>query len=148
MRNNSILVGRLSKDPSLQKTANGISYLHVTLISERDYKKNGKKEVDGIPCVVWRKTAELMVNYLNKGTLIDVSGRLQSRIYTKEGQRHFVVELLVEDFHILESRSVIEQRAATRNNPSKLPYEEENGSYDPFGMGEDILEINDDDVPF
>lgn len=148
MRNNSILVGRLSRDPNLRKTAKGTSYLYFTLISERDYKKDGKKENDGIPCIAWRKTAEAMDKYLKKGALIDVSGRLQSRIYTKEGQRHFVVELLVEDFHILESRAVIEQRATNRNNPAKLPYEEENGSYDPFGMGEDILEINDDDVPF
>lgn len=148
MRNSTILVGRLSKDPLVKKTKSGLSYLQFTLIVERDKKKDGKKVADPIPCVAWRKTADLMGDFLRKGSLIDVSGKLQTRMYTKENQRHFVVEVIVDDFHILESKFVTDQRAAKRANQEQAPYEQETGTYDPYDMGEGLLEINDEDVPF
>lgn len=148
MRNSNILVGRLSKDPQVKKTNSGLSYLQFTLIVERDRKKDGKKVADPIPCVAWRKTAELMGDFLKKGSLIDVSGKLQTRMYKKDNQRHFVVEVIVDDFHILEPRSVTDQRAANRMKQEKAPYEQETGTYDPYGMSEELLEINDEDVPF
>lgn len=153
MRNDSILIGRLSKDPECKKTNSGTSYLPFTLIVERDVKKNGKKEVDPIPCIAWRKTAELMEQYLKQGSLIDVSGRIQTRSYTHNGQRRFAVEVVIENFHILESKAVTDQRAARRNSGTTKtnqadPYYQENGSYDPFGFGEEPLEISDEDIPF
>ena len=152
MRNSTILVGRLSKDPKVKKTNSGTSYLQFTLIVERDYKKNGKKEIDPIPCIAWREKAESMEKYLRRGSLIDISGKLQTRTYTKGNQRVFVVELIAEDYHILESKAVTDQRAARRaaqeNGNQNVPYETESGSYDPFGFGEEPIEITDNDVPF
>ncbi|MBO0474864.1 single-stranded DNA-binding protein [Enterococcus ureasiticus] len=151
MRNDSILIGRLSKDPACKKTNSGTRYLQFTLIVERDFKKNGKKEVDTIPCIAWRKTAELMEQYLKKGSLIDVSGRIQTRSYSQNGQRKFVVEVIAERFHILESKAVTDQRAAKRNGGETDQadlYYQENGSYDPFGFGEEPIEISDEDIPF
>lgn len=151
MRNDSILIGRLSKDPKCKKTKSGISYLKFILIVERDFKKNGKKEVDPIPCIAWRETAELMAQYLKKGSLIDISGRIQTRSYDQNGQRKFIVEVIAEKFHILESKAVTDQRAAKRTagkTDQSEPCFQENGSYDPFGIGEEPIEISDEDIPF
>lgn len=150
MRNTNIVVGRLSRDPKVTVTKNGNKVAQFTLISERDYKKGKQREVDLIPCIAWRGTAELIERYLKKGMLIDIEGRLQSRTYQVNDQKKFVLEVIVANFHMLESKSVTEKRAAIQEQEPQdsLPlYEQENGAYDPYGFGEGI-DISDDDLAF
>ncbi|WP_048968952.1 single-stranded DNA-binding protein, partial [Enterococcus faecalis] len=72
---------------------------------------NNEREADFINCVIWRKAAESLANYATKGTLIGLTGRIQTRNYeNQQGQRIYVTEVVTESFQLLESREVNEQR--------------------------------------
>ena len=106
MINSSSLTGRLVKDVELKYTPSGVPVGSFTLAVNRSFtKENGEREADFINCVVWRKTAETMANHLKKGSLIGVTGRLQSRSYEGNYQQMvFVTELVVENFAFLENK--------------------------------------------
>ena len=112
MINNVVLVGRLTKDPDLRYTSSGSAVASFTLAVNRNFtNQNGNREADFINCVIWRKPAETMANYARKGTLLGVIGRIQTRSYeNQQGQRVYVTEVVCENFQLLESRSVSEQR--------------------------------------
>lgn len=112
MINNVVLVGRLTKDPDLRYTSSGSAVASFTLAVNRNFtNQNGNREADFINCVIWRKPAETMANYARKGALLGVVGRIQTRSYeNQQGQRVYVTEVVCENFQLLESRSVSEQR--------------------------------------
>jgi single-strand DNA-binding protein len=112
MINNVVLVGRLTKDPDLRYTSSGAAVATFTLAVNRNFtNQNGDREADFINCVIWRKPAETMANYARKGTLLGVVGRIQTRSYeNQQGQRVYVTEVVCDNFQLLESRSVSEQR--------------------------------------
>ena len=89
MINNVVLVGRLTKDPYLLYTSSGTAVATFTLAVNRNFSsQNGEKETDFINCVIWRKSAEILANYAKKGSLIGVTGRIQTRNYeNQQGQR-------------------------------------------------------------
>ncbi|MBC1521852.1 single-stranded DNA-binding protein [Listeria aquatica] len=105
MINQVTLVGRLTKDPELQFTADDKTVLNFTLALNRFGKaKRHEQDADFIPCVTWGKRAEEMSHYCDKGTLIGVVGELQTRSYlNKEEKRVFVVEVLVRKIRYLSS---------------------------------------------
>ena len=78
--NRVILVGRLTRDPLLKKTQSGTSIVSFTIAVSRRIAGQGQ-QADFISCVAWNKTAELMTQYLNKGAMIGIEGRIQSRSY-------------------------------------------------------------------
>ena len=96
MLNKVSLVGRLTRDVELRYLGNGTPVANFTLAVNRTFKnKSGEREADFINIVVWRKQAENCANYIGKGSLVAVSGRLQSRSYdTAEGQRRYVTEVV------------------------------------------------------
>ncbi|MDQ0257581.1 single-strand DNA-binding protein [Evansella vedderi] len=106
MLNRVVLVGRLTKDPELRYTANGIAVATFTLAVNRPFSnQQGEREADFINCVIWRKQAENVANYLKKGSLAGVDGRIQTRNYdNNEGRRVFVTEVLAESVQFLEPR--------------------------------------------
>ncbi|GGC95589.1 single-stranded DNA-binding protein [Enterococcus wangshanyuanii] len=112
MINNVVLVGRLTKDPDLRYTSSGSAVATFTLAVNRNFtNQSGNREADFINCVIWRKPAETMANYARKGTLLGVTGRIQTRNYeNQQGQRVYVTEVVCENFQLLESRSASEQR--------------------------------------
>lgn len=112
MINNVVLVGRLTKDPDLRYTANGAAVATFTLAVNRNFtNQSGNREADFINCVIWRKPAETMANYAKKGTLLGVTGRIQTRNYeNQQGQRVYVTEVVADNFQLLESRQASEQR--------------------------------------
>lgn len=90
MLNHIVLIGRLTKKPSLNYTGSGTPVANFTLAVERGFKnKNGKKEVDFINIVVWQKLAETVSQHLEKGRLIAVVGRLQI-CKNKKGDRTYI----------------------------------------------------------
>lgn len=113
MLNRVVLVGRLTKDPEFRTTPSGVDVATFTLAVNRNFKsKNGEQQADFINCVVFRKQAENVNNYLNKGSLAGIDGRLQSRSYeNKEGQRVFVTEVVCDSVQFLEPKN-----AQTSNN--------------------------------
>ena len=106
MINNIVLVGRTTKAIELKQNKNGTSYVQFTLAVNRPYKdEQGQQQADFITCVAWNKTAETLANYVLKGTMIGIEGRLQVRSYENEaGVRQYLSEVLVNRFTFLESK--------------------------------------------
>ncbi|NLA59281.1 MAG: single-stranded DNA-binding protein, partial [Firmicutes bacterium] len=104
MLNRVILIGRLTADPELRYTQNGTAVTNFRLAVERGYtSQSGQREVDFIPVVVWDKQAETCANYLNKGRLVAVDGRLQVRSYdAQDGSRRWVTEVVAQDVRFLD----------------------------------------------
>ena len=109
MLNRVVLIGRLTKDPELKYTPNGTAVASFTLAVDRSFRTNTQgereKETDFIPIVVWQKQAENCANYLGKGSLAAVDGRMQVRSYDgKDGIRRWVTEVVAETVRFLDKR--------------------------------------------
>lgn len=102
--NNVSLIGRLTKDPELRYTANGVANTNFTLAVDRNFKNaEGEREADFISCVAWRKLAETIAHNLSKGRRIGVTGRIQTRNYEdKDGVRRYVTEVVVNQMDFLD----------------------------------------------
>ncbi len=106
MLNRVVLVGRLTKDPELRYTPSGAAVATFTLAVNRTFtNQQGEREADFINCVVWRRQAENVANFLKKGSLAGVDGRLQTRSYeNQQGQRVYVTEVQAESVQFLEPK--------------------------------------------
>lgn len=106
MINNTVLVGRLTKDVELRYTPSNVAVATFTLAVNRTFKnENGDREADFINCVMWRQQAENLANFAKKGALIGITGRIQTRSYdNQQGQRVYVTEVVAEQFQLLESK--------------------------------------------
>lgn len=107
MMNRVVLVGRLTKDPELRYTPSGVAVATFTLAVNRTYtNQQGEREADFINCVIWRRPAENVANFLKKGSLAGVDGRIQTRSYEgQDGKRVYVTEIVAESVQFLEPRS-------------------------------------------
>lgn len=112
MINNTTLVGRLTRNPELRYTGSGIAVLSFSLAVERNYTNSqGERETDFINCVAWRGTAETLSNFAVKGSLIGITGNIQTRNYeNNEGRTIYVTEVVVDNFQMLEPKSVTDNR--------------------------------------
>ncbi len=99
------LLGRLTRDPELRTTSNGISVLSFSIAVDRRFKnKDGEKEVDFINCVAWRQTAEFISKYFTKGKMIAVCGTLQTRTWEEQdGKKRYAMDVLVEEAYFAGS---------------------------------------------
>ncbi|HDE9183057.1 TPA: single-stranded DNA-binding protein [Staphylococcus aureus] len=151
MLNRAVLVGRLTKDPELRSAPNGVNVGTFTLAVNRTFTNaQGEREADFINCVTFRKQAENVNNYLSKGSLAGVDGRLQSRSYeNKDGQRVFVTEVVADSVQFLEPKNNNQQQ---NNN-----YQQQNNAYNapqnrqqnnPFANANEPIEIDDSSLPF
>lgn len=106
MLNRIVLIGRLTKDPELRYTPSGIAVATFTLAVDRNYKSaQGERETDFINIVTWRQLAELCANYLSKGKLAAVDGRLQIRSFEgQDGQRRTVAEVVADNVRFLSPK--------------------------------------------
>lgn len=107
MINNVTLVGRLTAAPDLRKTPSNVSALQGTLAVNRNFKnQNGEREADFINFQAWRGTADIIAEYCGKGSLIGITGRIQTRNYeNQQGQRVYVTEVVADSVALLESRN-------------------------------------------
>ncbi|MCC3376792.1 single-stranded DNA-binding protein [Cohnella sp. REN36] len=109
MLNRVILIGRLTKDPELRYTPAGVAVAQFTLAVDRPFSRDSgggerEREADFIPIVTWRQLAETCANYLRKGRLAAVEGRIQVRNYeNNEGRRVYVTEVIADNVRFLES---------------------------------------------
>lgn len=148
MMNRVALIGRLTKDPDLRYTPNGVAVAQFTLAVNRTFtNQQGEREADFINCVIWRKPAENVANFLKKGSLAGVDGRIQTRSYDgQDGKRVYVTEVVVEYVQFLERKnnqtSNQSSREDARNGQGYSRVDE-----DPFANDRPI-DINDDDLPF
>lgn len=156
MINRVILTGRLTADPTIRYTPNGVAVTTFTLAVNRTFGEGA----DFLSCVVWRKQAENVANYLKKGSLAGVDGRLQTRNYEgQDGKRVYVTEVLAESVQFLEPRnnSFNQQPAgAGVGNQASNPFNQSGNSGnsgftkndDPFSNQGQPIDISDDDLPF
>lgn len=141
MLNNVTLVGRLTRDPELKYTPNGVAVTSMTLAVNRPFKsQNGENETDFINIQVWRKQAENAANYLKKGSLTGVTGRITTRNYENaEGKKVYVTEVTADSVQFLESKG---------KGENKPPQKKAENNNDPFANDGQPININDDDLPF
>lgn len=162
MINRVVLVGRLTKDPELRITPSGVHVARFTLAVNRTFtNQQGEREADFIRCVVWRRQAENVANYLKKGSLAGVEGRIQTSSFEgQDGRRVFVTEVIADSVQFLEPRGG--QPGGRQDTqfyePPHDPYGDQsqhqnqptyrrNQNEDPFeGAGQ--IDISDDDLPF
>ena len=168
MINNVVLVGRMTRDAELRYTPSNQAVATFTLAVNRNFKnQNGEREADFINCVIWRQQAENLANWAKKGTLVGVTGRIQTRNYeNQQGQRVYVTEIVADNFQILESRATREGQSGGFynggfNNNSSLDGSSNGGfssqssqqtpnfgrDESPFGNS-NPMDISDDDLPF
>ena len=168
MLNRIILIGRLTRDPELRYTPAGVAVTQFTLAVDRNFTgQNGEREADFIPVVTWRQLAETCANYLRKGRLAAVEGRIQVRNYeNNEGKRVYVTEVIADNVRFLESSqnreggnassggSMPEEPAfgggnggnSARGNNNN--FSRSNNNQDPFSGDGKPIDISDDDLPF
>lgn len=114
MLNRIVLIGRLTKDPELRYTQSGKAVCAFTLAVDRPYlANNGNREADFINIVVWNKLGENCAQYLAKGKLAAVDGRLQIRSYDgQDGQRRYITEVIADNVRFLSPKSEGSQQEA------------------------------------
>ncbi|MGE7623385.1 single-stranded DNA-binding protein [Viridibacillus sp. NPDC096237] len=112
MINRVVLVGRLTKDPELRYTPSGAAVARFTLAVNRTFaNQQGEKQADFINCIVWRKQAENTANFLKKGSLAGVEGRIQTGSYEgQDGKRVYTTEVVADSVQFLEPRGASGER--------------------------------------
>ena len=139
MLNRVVLIGRLTADPELRYTGSGVPVASLRLAVDRPYtSSSGERQTDFINLVAWRQSAEFAANYLGKGRLVAVDGRLEIRQWTtKDGQRRQTAEVVADRLQALDRPR---EGAAQPAQPSGEPGAEPSPS-------EDAVKENDSDVP-
>ena len=167
MINRVVLVGRLTKDPELKYTQTGVAVTRFTLAVNRTFSsQSGEREADFINCVTWRKQAENTANYLKKGSLTGIEGRIQTSSFDgQDGKRVFMTEVVADSVQFLETRSTSAGRSedgygasnqgAQPNYQNQQPSQQNQQSNqqnhsrtdsEPFSADKSL--IADDDLPF
>lgn len=139
MLNVIAIMGRLSRDPELRQTTTGKNVASFTIACSRGRKDaNGKDLVDWIPVVAWEHTAEFVCEYFEKGSLIAIDGRLQSRTYKdRDGNNRTAIEIVANNANFAGSKST---GGGSNSVPAGNSYNEPTVQYD---------EIEDEgDLPF
>lgn len=131
------LIGRLTKDIELKYTPSNTAVAQFILaVNRRFTNQQGEREADFINCVVWRKTAENLAKYTQKGSQIGIDGRIQTRNYeNQQGQRVYVTEVIVNNFYLLENKN----NADSQNNVN---------DFQNIHNGGGPIDISEDDLPF
>lgn len=150
MINRVVLVGRLTRDPEMKYTQSGIAVTRFTLACDRPFTgQDGKREADFIDCTVWRKQAENVAQYLKKGSLAGVEGRLQISSYEdKDGQRRYRAEVVADSVRFLESKKDGASAPQTSAPKQEAPVPASGFGADPFSNNGGSIDIDEDDLPF
>lgn len=153
--NKVILIGRLTKDPELRYTPNGVACCQFVIALDRGKDKDGNDRGADFPMVnVWEKQAENVNKYLKKGSLIGVEGQLKTRNYDdKDGKRVYVTEVQAQHIQFLDSKKderplppepdYLNNTTLTTEQIDEIPLEN-----DPFANFEEPSKVNDSDLPF
>ncbi len=142
MINKAILVGRLGRDPELRYTGSGTPVCSFSVATDESWTKNGEKQTrtEWHNIVAWSRLAEICGQYLQKGKLVYIEGRIQTREWEdKEGNRRWTTEIVANEMKML-------------SGPGETQGPREQGPREPVGVGESAQPmeagITDDDIPF
>lgn len=160
MINRVVLVGRLTRDVEVRKTASGLSVATFTVACDRRMARgqdgNNQQSADFISCVAWRQAADFLGSYARKGALVGVEGRIQTRNYDRDGQKVYVTEIVCDTVNLLESKSQSQSRAQNssyQDNSYQQPYSQPKPSTNDDFVSDDFsagigMDISSDDLPF
>ena len=136
--NKAVIVGRLVRDPDVRALSDGKTVSKFTVAVDRRFKnKNGEKEADFIPVVVFGKPAEFVAEYVKKGNMVSVAGRITTGSYEKEGRKIYTTEITADEVNSIGSKK--DNQAADTNIDSVAQL-----NNDP----DFVLMSDSDDVPF
>ncbi len=150
MMNNVSIIGRITKDIELRKTASGLPAVSMFIAVNNGKDQDGNDRQADFPKIyVYDKQAETLSKYCHKGSLVAVSGRIKTRVYDKEdGTKGYETYILASRVQFLNTK---QSDGSTIPEPDFVPQkgetetEEENDPFKDFG---DQIEISDDDLPF
>ena len=154
--NKVILIGRLTKDPEMRTTGTGIAVTTFTLAVNRPFSdQSGERTADFINCVAWRKQAENIAKYCNKGTQVAAEGRIQTRSYdATDGSKRYVTEVICDNVTFLSTKGESNRSGGNYESSdngsgyANSDIETTDVSEDPFkDFGEEIA-LSEDDLPF
>ncbi len=140
------LVGRLTRDPEMRMSQSGTGVVRFSIAVDRIRKVEGQPEADFISCVAFGKTAEFMSNYLHKGYLISVEGRIQTGSYDNQqtGQKVYTTDVVCDSVQNLTPRNA--SADASNYQPQQNSYSQpQSNSNDDY---QNTLDISSDDLPF
>ena len=155
--NKVFLIGRLTRDPELRYTGSNIPVATFSIAVNGNFtNQSGEREADFFNITVWRKQAENICRYLDKGSLISVEGRIQTRNYdNNEGKRTYVTEVIASNVEFLGSAN--DNRGTSNNAPQfdENPFDSMEPAMDttsvdndPFASFGEKVEISDNELPF
>lgn len=166
MINRTVIVGRLVANPELRYTPSGIASCKFRVAVNRPFKNEGEQQADFISCIAWRKQAENAANYLKKGSMVGIDGRIQTGSYERDGQRIYFTNVVADSIQFLEPRN---STGGTQNTPNYQSSTNTGGTYqgssqgqnygnnqpsytrvdeDPFANSKGPIEVSEDDLPF
>lgn len=148
MINNAVLMGRLTRDPDLRTTQSGRNVCSFTIAVDRSFVRQGEeRQADFIPCVAWGSTADFISRFFHKGSMIAVTGRIQTRSYDdNNGNKRNVTEIVVNEASFTGSKSETNTGASGSDSPRT-----QNAPAPAYQTADaaDFEEItDDDDLPF
>ena len=146
--NKVILLGRLTTKPELRYTNSNVPFARFSVAVNRQFNnQDGTREADFINVVVWRRQAEIICNYFDKGNQIAIEGRLQTGSYDdKDGNKRYTTDVVLEQFHFVDSKG---QKPSMENDISPYDYQSDsqvndvNVENDPFADFGDSVSIDD-----
>ena len=163
MINRTVIVGRLVADPELRYTPTGIASCKFRVAVNRPFKNEGEQQADFISCVAWRKQAENLSNFMKKGSLVGLEGRIQTGSYEgQDGKRVYTTDVVADSIQFLEPKATGSSQGASnyqsntntggttqggsQGNYGGQTYQQNN--QDPFANSKGPVEVNQDDLPF
>ena len=120
--NKVMLIGRLTAKPELRYTPTNVPYSRFSLAVNRPFNsQQGERGTDFINIVIWRKQAENVCNFLDKGSLVSVEGRIQTGSFNdKDGNKRYTMDVVADNVQFLESKQASQKRA--QDEPSPYDY--------------------------
>ena len=145
--NRVMLIGRLTAKPELRYTASNVPFARFSLAVNRTFSNgNGERQTDFLNIIVWRKQAENVCNYLNKGSFVSVEGRIQTGSYDdKDGNKRYTTDIVADSVQFLESKG---QSNGSNDNVTPYDYQDAPSNdvdveNDPFADFGDSVSIDD-----
>ena len=146
--NKVILMGRLTRDPEMRQTPNGVSVCSFSIAVNRRFAKDGQQNADFINCTAWRQQAEFICKYFQKGAMIAVVGNLQSRSWeNQEGKKQYSTDVVVDEVYFTGSKN---DGSSQGDGGFSAPAPQRNDSSfgDIDSMGFQTIDGSEDDLPF
>lgn len=158
MANVVVISGRLTKDPDVRYTTEGVGVARINVAVDRKYKREGQPSADFVNCVAFGKTAEVLERYFVKGQQILVNGRIQTGKYEKDGVTHYTTDVAVDSVEFIGKKGDIsnddddsDYTPPTRSSETKKNGSRKKSADDEAPEGFTLIDEDDDfasDLPF